>query len=355
MISEPAPDSCINPKLSRIRGDHLDLMNDLSGKSLSNLEGEISKLTKQSGKGGIENPLYPQGEKLEVGQARLAATALTDCHLRPNGTLEYYESEKSRIRQFEKDLQVFGDIKLNPKLRKGENLYVSYLPTPLGKMLEHLGIPPGDRTVQNPGIFPEFKEFSPKAQLAFIEDLVPQDGTITGKTIRWTHSNALHLGTKTETYGIKPKVGVTEIDLIKEHGNREQHSWVLRYGKLKKLRESDSEEVKHVAKELWKSVLENPNKLIKDEVEVVRGLGVKMDAKPYTIRYYERTGRVSVEWAAEPRSVFESIKLAMLAPANDEIKRGIMKDLIESHPEYVRRAKNYFAKKGTEVREWWKL
>jgi hypothetical protein len=348
MVIEPSVEGCINSHLGRIRGDYIHLISDLSGESLSDLEVEISKITKKSGRGGIENPRFPQGEELEVALARLTATVVSDCHLKANGTLEYAEKEMSRIRIFEKDLQAFGEISLNPKLREGENLHEAYLPTPLGIIMLHLGIPSGDRTVQNPGLFPGIREFSIKAQCAFIEDLVPQDGTISGKRVQWSHSNVLHAGDKTEAYGVSPKVGNAEIALIKEHGRKERHSSVLTYGRLEELKESDSEYLRSIADDLWDAVIENSNKLVEDEIRIVRGLGVKYNAKPYTIRYHERTGRVSVAWTAVPEGVLESIKLGMIAPPNDEVKREIMKNLIESHPTYVKRAMNQFEKNGIE-------
>ena len=43
-----------------------------------------------------------------------------------------------------------------------------------------------------------------------------------------------------------------------------------------------------------------------------------------SITYHTRTGRVSVAWTAEPKGVYESIKLAMIAPPNDEVERRII-------------------------------
>ncbi|NHI83568.1 MAG: hypothetical protein EAX81_04640 [Candidatus Thorarchaeota archaeon] len=353
MLTEPTSEYCVNPRLNRIRGDHVHFFNNLSGKTLSELEGEISKITKKGGRGGIRNPRFPEGEELEIALARLTAVAVSDCHLKANGTLEYAEGEISRIRIVERDLQVFGDIRMNPKLKERENFYEVFLPSPFGIVLLHLGIPSGDRTVQNPGLYPELREFSVKAQCGFIENLIPQDGTISRKNVQWTHSNALHAGDKTEIYGIEPKVGRKEINLIIEEGKREKHSWVLNYGKLEELRQSDSDNLRHIADSLWNIVYENPNRLVEDEIRIVRKLGVNYNAKPYTIRYHERSGRVSVAWTAEPESVLESIKLAMIAPSNDVIKRQIMRDLIANHPKYMRRALRQFEKNGIEVYQWW--
>jgi hypothetical protein len=355
IIIEDSNDNCINSTIGRIRGDYLNMMNDTSGKMLSNLEGEISKLTKPSGKGGISNPRFPEGEAYEVALSRLTAVAISDCHLRPNGTLEYAESEMSRIKIVERELQVFGDIKLVPKFRERDNLYISYLPTPLGVMLERHGIPSGDRSVQNPGLFSAIKEFSPRAKCALIEDLVPQDGTISNKRVQWTHTNILDAASKSEVYGIEPKVGTREITLIKDNGKRESHSWVLTYGKLRDLRYSEIVQTRKAAEELWNCVFENPNRLIQDQIEIVRSLGIEYRSKPYTIRFHERTGRVSVAWTAEPETLLESVKLGMMAPPNDMVKKEIMRDIIKKHPNYVAEAMKHIKGHKFELNKWWEV
>ncbi len=353
MIVEDSKYSCFNHELQRIRGDYVNLMNDVSGKTLCDLNGEVSKLTKASGRGGITNPRFPEGEEFEVALSRLTAIAISDCHLKPNGTLEYAESRMSRIRIVERDLQIFGDIKLNPKFRERDNLYVSYLPTPLGVMLERLGIPSGDRSVQNPGLFSAIKEFSTRARCALIEDLVPQDGTISKKRIQWTHTNILDAASKAEVYGIEPKVGKREIDLIKDSGKKESYSWVLNYGKLQDLRHSESTQVRNTAESLWNCIYENPNRLIQDQIEIVRSLGIDYRSKPYTIRFHERTSRVSVAWTAEPETLLESVKLGMIAAPNDAVKKEIMKDIIKKHPKYVAEATKQFRDHEFEVNKWW--
>ena len=353
VVAEESKDYCLNSRRQRIRGDYVNLMNDMSGKTLSDLEGDISKLTKPSGKGGITNPRFPEGEIYEVALSRLTAVAISDCHLQPNGTLHYSESEMSRIKIVETELQAFGDIRLSPKFRQGDNVYLSYFPTPLGVMLERLGIPSGDRSVQNPGLFSVIKEFSPRARCALIEDLVPQDGTISGQWIQWTHTNVLDAASKSEVYGIEPKVGDSEIGLIKKYGKKERYSWVLNYGKLKELRDSDSENEQQIAQDLWNCVYDNRNRLIRDEIEVVRSLGVEYQAKPYAIRYHIRTGRVSVAWTAVPKGLRESIKLGMIAPPNDEIKRGIVKEIIRNHQQHVEDELRRFKDHGVEIDKWW--
>ncbi len=354
MLTDPTDNHCINPEICRIRGDHVHLMNDLAGTEMKDLEGQISKLTKASGRGGIMNPRFPERAQFEVALSKLTGIAVTDCHLKPNGTLEYSEKEISRIRIVEEDLQLLGDINLNPKLRDNENLYDCYLPTPLGEALKHLGIPPGDRTVQNPGLYHEIKEFSPEAKLALLGEVIPQDGTISGVRVQWTHTNVLDAAGKSEIYDVSPKVGQREINLIIDQGNKEEHGWVLNYGKLRELLTNESRDIRETSRSMWDVVYENPNRLVQDGVSLLKEFGIEYNEKPYTIRYHGRTGRVSVAWTAEPNELIDSIKLSMLAPANDEIKRESMKEIISSHPKIVQKAMDQFLERGIDVEEWWK-
>ncbi|MBS3793438.1 MAG: hypothetical protein KGY80_00875 [Candidatus Thorarchaeota archaeon] len=183
---------------------------------------------------------------------------------------------------------------------------------------------------------------------------MPQDGTVSSNYIHWTHSNVLDAAEKAEIYNIEPKVGEEEIELIKEHGTREEYSWVLSYMELQKLQKTESEEIRRVARNLWDTVIENPNRLVQDEVRIVRRMGIEYSRMPYTIRYYTRTKRVSVAWTAVPDGILESVKLMILAPSNDVVKREKMRDILRERPEDVKRAKEYFAKKGIQFAEWWK-
>ncbi|MFQ5834147.1 MAG: hypothetical protein ACE5H4_15695 [Candidatus Thorarchaeota archaeon] len=344
----------IQKQYLRVKGEYLYVLNGLSGKSLADLEGQISKLTKRSGKGGIKNPKFPTGIKLEIALARLIATAVSDCHLKPNGTLEYFEPEISRIRLVEENLRVFGDINLNPKLVKRDNVYVSYFPAPIGMMLQHWGMPPGDRTIQNPGLFPWFHYFSWEALCSFFEDLIPQDGSVGNGYISWTHSNALHPGDKAHRYDVRPKVGGREIAVIKKHGNKERNCWALSLGKLLEIEESGTSEDSEAATVLLRILYENPNRLIEDGKRTAEKLRIKVAIRPATVRYHRRSGRVSVAWTAHAKGILQTVKMAIIAPPNDMKKRQVLRKLLGCKPKIVKQAKEELADIGVDIEEWWK-
>ncbi|MFO7837306.1 MAG: hypothetical protein R6V83_11730 [Candidatus Thorarchaeota archaeon] len=208
--------------------------------------------------------------------------------------------------------------------------------------------------INNPRIPKIFVEGTNEDKEAFIGALIPQDGTISGNKISWTHSNVLHAGDKTKAYGFEPKVGKREIELIKEHGKEEEHAWALRLGKLDELEESDSKEIAKTTTSLRRIVDENPNHFIVDEVSMVESLGISVRVKAYTIRYHKRSGRVSVEWRAEPKTLYESIKLGIIAPPNDVKKREKMAEIIRSKLALRDKAIIELENNGMDVNEWWK-
>lgn len=297
MVTKPTHDICINPRTRRIRGDFLLRMNKMTGKTIQDIEGTISKLTGWNGQGGIENPRFPHGEDLEVAIARMAATVLSDCTIEPNGVIKYAESEMSRIEKVVENLRQFGDINPSSNFIEAENHYITHIPFVIGKMMIQRGTPYGDRTIQNPRLVPSVREGSERVQRAYIEDFITQDGCIGKRTVIWRRANALNAGKKAERYDFESKVGVKEIKLVMNHGRIEQGNataWTLSWGKLKKMVGSPEDIISNTAKDLKHNVLDNPNKLIHDEVNIVREMGVNVEVKPSEIKYYPKTGRVTV-------------------------------------------------------------
>ncbi|MFW9912916.1 MAG: hypothetical protein ACFFEU_10620 [Candidatus Thorarchaeota archaeon] len=345
--------TAFQPRYNRIKGEFLYMLNHITGKTLSNLEGKISRLTKPSGRGGIKNPRFPSGQKLEIALARLIATAVSDCHLKPNGTLEYSEPELERIKRVEENLRVFGDITLNPKFVERDNYYISYFPAPLGMMLQRWGMPAGDRTIQNPGLFSWIFDFCWKALCSFMEDLIPQDGSVGSNVISWSHSHALHPGNKIRRYKTEPLIGNQEIELIKKHGRKEKYCWVLSLAKLRELEESEDPKEAKSASYLLKVLYDNPNKLIEDGKKIAEQLEIKISIDPSNIRYYRRSGRVSIAWTARTKGVLQAMKLAIIAPPNDVKKRTLLRNILRRKSKFVEQALSELRDSGVDIEEWW--
>jgi hypothetical protein len=357
MVVEDSCDNCINSRIRRIRGDHINLMNDISGKDLSDLECEIAKISGPNGHGGIEKPLYPRGEALEVAAARITAAVLSDGTIEPNGVIKYAEPNMNRIERVIENVRVFGDINPSSKLIEGENHYITHLPFVVGKILMSREVPSGDRTIQNPRLSSSIREGTDEAKRAYIEDFTPQDACVGQKTIIWRRVNALHAGEKTEKYGFQSRIESAESDLIKDYGRKasgKANSWALSWGKLRKLADYSDENVSCAAKNLQQAIQENPNRLMNDEVTILREMGIGIGVRPSDVRYYPGTGRVSVVWQAYTTGAKEAIKLGIVTCPNDVNNREKVRKMITNYSRETEKAIADLRNNGIEFKKWWK-
>ena len=343
-----------SPRYLRIKGELLFTLNLLMGKTLRDLEGKISRLTKRSGKGGIRNPKFPEGEQLAIALSRFVATVLADGHLKQNGTVEFHEPELSRIGRVEMNLRNFGDIKLNPKFIPKDNVYVCFFPTPLGLILMKLGVSSGNKSFLNHHVPSFILNGSLKTQWAFFEDFVPQDGSVSSSSFDLYQSTAIHPGDKTRSYPQAFKVGRNLIQFIMKHGRNTKKCWVLQRTKLVKLKKSTDPIDEKLARELEKEINRNRNNILDDCVRMARAFGVEMDSKAHTIRYFKKSKKVSVAWVARTIDSYEMVKLGILAPPNDIKKMKIVRDSLRKRSKMVKRAIKELADKGVRVEEWWK-
>ena len=349
-VPVPKGEFPISCRFRRIRGTHVQFLNRILGTKLDALEGNVSRLTKRSGRGGIKNPKFPSGEKLMVALSRLAATTLADGHLKPNGTIEYFEPELERIKLVEKTLRVFGDIRANPKLVKRDNVYVCYFPSPLGKALQYYGLIPGNKSILNPKLPSFILEGSLRTLCAFFEDFVPQDGSITSKSKRFelAQSNTLDSGINALEYPDSPELPTTMVDFLKRHGKQEQTCWVLSISKLRRLSARN-----RLAQDLVKQIETHTSNLIEDSVRVAQRLGVSMESKPCTVRYFNKTGKVTISWVARTGTIDDTIRLGIIAPPNDVKKRHVLKQIMMTKPRLVARTLRNLTKDDIAFDIWW--
>ncbi|MFW9845310.1 MAG: hypothetical protein ACFFD6_01070 [Candidatus Thorarchaeota archaeon] len=341
----------------RILGKHLHLLLDMAALSPSQLEGRISKVTNcHTGQGGIENPKLLVGEELEIALARLAASILCDGHImKRNSAITYCESNLNRIRIFQRGLQQFGNVRLPFYWDKEDAVYTCYMSSVFGIILQQLGLKAGDKTVENPQLEPEFIEgLSWKALCAFIEDTLPEDGTVGPGTISCAHSMALHAGNKTASYGFTPLVGPHHIELIKSEGMREDDldGWRLQFGKLEHLRHSKDAEMRSAAKSLHAIAHGNPSNFLLAEYRILERIHVTAVKAPVSVSYYNKTGRVSVAWRWTVTGD-DAIRLAIIAPPNDSEKRGILRNWLLCIPEEVSRIEDELTTQNIEFKRWW--
>lgn len=321
----------INRYSQRVEGRVLRFYLDATGMRLSDLEGGITKITGPNGQAGIENPRFPEGEELKVQMARLTATMISDAHLRESGRITYNENDPTRIEKVEEILNRFGDIKMEGGFRKG--VYEIHVPCQIGLALIHDGMKPGDKTILNPDL-PEFiSSGSEKVKRAYLEELIPEDGTFDPSNgFSWFRSHALHAGNKADQYQFKPKVTQAGMDLIKTSGKPLKgtvEQTYISFGNVMKLQEHNDSSISDTAKKLVEAVLENPNRLIEDERKIAESMGIQITQSPENIKFFPKSGRLSVKWRATTTTRDDAIRWAEISPPNDVKKRDEVEDWLQ--------------------------
>ncbi|TFH09408.1 MAG: hypothetical protein E4H14_04480 [Candidatus Thorarchaeota archaeon] len=330
-------------RVFRVKSAHLLLLLDMLGMELSNLEGKISRITGNTGYGGIENPRFPSGERLAIVLARLYTTIGCDGHINKKGRTTYYEEELDRIALVEETLRELGDIQLKPWKSEKDNCYECYLPSIIGKMVIRMGLCVGDKTLQNPKLDRRFLNLMNfESSRAFVADTIPEDGTVKPGRISCTHSVRL-----------SSNIGKDEIDLIKNHGKKEGSRWRLPVGKLRKLRNSKDTKTAQTAKSLYQRVMANPCNQIQDEKQIVESLGVGVVDSAVSVHYHRKSGNVTVSWRWTTSGEKNAMKLAIIAPPNDVKKREVLRKWLLENPEETEKMYRELRSQGLNVSRWW--
>ena len=350
----------VNGNQSRMTGESLNFIRDVTGMEAENLEDKVHKVTGANGHGGIENPKFPEGQELEKLRAHLMATAVSDCYVRPDGILDYYEENRERIERFKKEtLQGFGDFTKEPKFMEQHGYYRLKVSSPYGRALNEWGIPSGDRTILNYGLPTETDNWSVDSKRAYMQDLISEEGHIANGKIRWNRSNALHAGEKTDGYQLEPRISQSEIRLIKNKGQSYPGDYdgehTLRWTDLKELRKHKDTEISKQANALYETIKENRNRLIDDEGKFAESLGMKVNIDPEEVVYYENSGRVSVKWEARTVGTKSMIRWALVCPPNHPEKEVALKKwLSKRKSEDVGKVAEELEREGMEINSDWR-
>ncbi len=307
---------------TRIEGTIIRMYLDATQKKLSDLEGSVTKIAGISGRAGIEQPRFPEGEKLQILKARLAATIISDCHLWETGRIAYNEAHLGRITRVQETISEFGNIDLEPKYRKGK--YDIHIPCQIGLIMIDEGLTPGNKAINNPGLPSGFMEWLDAAKLAYLEDLIPEDGSFHGGRFTWSRSHAIYVDKRIENYDFESEIGPSEIELVKSKGRKDRGlipKSSLSIKSLEELRDDKDSTISESAKHLLKVVNESTNNLINDESALAESLDFAISVSPTRVSYYSRSGRVSVCWRATTDSIDDTIRWALKCPPNDERKK----------------------------------
>ena len=164
---------------SSMAGEQLKFVLDGTGMRLRDLEGRITFMAGLNGQGRIYNPRFPEGMELGIVRGRLSATINSDCHIKHDGGLTYYEDKLDRIDRVEQSLRQFGDITLRRFIRNEGRQYEVVLPRSISRAFTYWGCAKGDKPIMNSGMSEVVKNGTLTEVRAYFQDLTPQDGSFT--------------------------------------------------------------------------------------------------------------------------------------------------------------------------------
>ena len=336
----------LKPHSDVMKGTTLRLILDSQNLMLKNISDKIKKI----GRGKqILNPKFPDEETLAILIARLFAMIGSDGTIDKDYRVSYYEKVALRRERACSLIQVLGDIRCRVLKKDGSECGLVF-PNIIGRLLARFGMPVGGKVLQGVRV-PEFiLNGSPEIQLAYLEELIPEEGWVTidqedNIRIGWSRTVVLFDEGKGGKYNFKQLISKELVKFIERHGTpytRKYPSGVievyyrLTMGTLQEIMTSKNQEDATNAALLDQIVRENPSLYIEDEKQLGAMNGIMTSEQcPCEIRRSISSNRVSVKWTVKASSEEDVILWGILASPNDRRKKERLNSWMKRHPKKV--------------------
>jgi hypothetical protein len=326
----------------RLSGETLHLILDTLQLSLRDINEEVDYIGRGKRRWGvIRNPRFDSN--LELTIITLMAIIISDGHIDPNCHITYTDNYRERLDQVIEVFRKLGDVDITETIHKTNKKTYLHAPAVVGRMLVHLGMNTGDKSILNKGLPDVILKGSRKAKIAYIRALISEDGSFSidnGRAqFQWTRNVVLNAGIRSEAYNHTPKVPQRLLKLFYDFGKRRElfnsdgkGTIVrrIRIGRLKKLQYNKNAEVARNVKELLRIIENNRSNLMDDESAILKDLGIKTRLYPIMIRYIEDTKRISVTWQGHSATKSDTKVWGEKAPPADPRKFGYVKEWLDS-------------------------
>ena len=340
----------LKPHSNLLRGEVLRFILDSQGLTLKDVCHKIEKV----GVGEqILNPRFPDETALKILLARLYAMIGSDGSIDNNHRVSYYDIVALRRDKLRTMVQILGGISCRSLYKKDGSECGLAMPNIVGRILAEVGMPVGDKVLQDVRIPQFIMNGPPELQFAYLEELIPQEGWVTidrkdNIRIGWGRSVVLYDAKKGKRYRFEQKISRELVKFIEKHGIKrvrkyssgvEEIYFRLSMPLLEKLMSSTNPGDVTKAKELEQIVRENPSLYIEDERHLCGINGIMTsEQSPGEIRRSISSDRVSVKWAVRASSEDDVALWGILAAPNDERKRGRLEGWMKRHASKVKAA-----------------
>jgi len=342
-------------------GETIRFMLDVTGKDLHDIAPKIHAIGQQE---QIKTPRIIEGTDLLVLMARLYAITASDGHVgRKWNFLGYHEYNEDRLEIVKELVQNFGEVRYSYMYDKGKKFLIFptkeeaglRFPHVLGRLMIKIGIPSGDKTIQNVGLPDFILNGPPEVIRAYLEEVIPEDGYFSFsdrmQIIGISRNMILHDDAKNETYDFTQKISLPHIKLMQKYGSQRRGLLVkgktLTIGEIRELTKSVDTDESEIARQLLKIALNNPVSLLNDEHRIIGNLGFRCPApRLQDVTWHETGNRISATWKLSLSDQISIAKWGILALPNDKRKREAMIQWMKTKPHKVRIAYDQLKRDG---------
>ncbi len=326
-----------------LTGETLQLLLNITGRNFKDIQLFITRLgrdTQGDGRGGIHNPIFLEGKQRDLFFTRITAIAFSDGHIHhENKAFTYIENEHERRHYVKNLMQSFGQVYITHDERPGADRL--NMPVTIGRLLEQLGVPAGDKLLSPHYHLPKFiREGSTAVKCAYLEEVVPEDGYFHTKPqpkFGIKRAQILDAGPKANDYNFDSKITDYLKEFILEHGKHQEtifrdeaprEECILVRGRIKRLQQNPNQNISKVATQLQNIIKNNPCRLLKDEKQLCQDLGIEMEMKFKEI-HIQQSGRVSSIWEIMTKSENDTLLWTEIAMPSSNPKRKKVQDWLE--------------------------
>ncbi|MHA1882310.1 MAG: hypothetical protein ACTSUO_04620 [Candidatus Thorarchaeota archaeon] len=329
------------PDNSQMRGKSLALALDVTGTKVQDIQSQIQQVGR--GDFGIRGPKFPENPiEIDSMFSSILGAGLSDAHIEKGSDgFVYTELHKTRVEVFMEQVQQFGDVYHNHQVLSNGVSRIRFSST-FGRLIEQRGMLKGDKTFQNQG-FPDWlKESPPEVLQKYFGPMWAQDGNFyidNEGRVRFQVDRGVVLRDpgKSEIYGITHRATLEHVDLVCRHGTKKEDVRFgirrqMTNGRLKELENSSDCDIARIAASLRVVVDSNKSELMNDEMEGLGSLGIKTADYFAYLTYYENTGRLSTLWHCTTRTKDDAMRVGIMCPPEDVLKRKLVEDWMENEP-----------------------
>ena len=298
----------------------------------------------------LQNPKIISKTELLVLLSRLFAIISSDGSIDYDFRVYYYEKNVARRNRVRNLISQLGNVPTYPIYNPNGTIGGFRLPNIIGRLLHKLGMPMGDKILQEMKL-PDFIKYgSPKIQLAYLQELIPEDGWITIDAkgyarIGFARSMILYCSDK--RHGMIRKLKKRHLSFIKSYGKRKKRRgsvgshFLMSMGGLEKMSKHKDARISKLASEIDYIVRDSCSQHLNDERMLCEMNGIMTSEPcPSSLTYWIETERVTVKWQTKTQSQKDVALWGLLAPFNDNVKYSRLEQWMQQHPKLVANAES---------------